>query len=268
LKLDLTKRAGFPLYFDPDRLDISTGTGPIFKREARCRWQMDKVLRQPTALPDEREIYWTYSLQARDSNCQLFERLAMTFGLVLLPPLRIGAEFVKTHGHYHSSMPDAAIGYAEVYTHYFGTLYLYMQRRIEGDPARLDNCTIYEMIPGCSILIPPGFAHILINPSEKPALMAGLYSVKAEHVYEPIQSMGGGAYHLLQEAGQERFVPNMRYSLYPELERLAATRGTRFASPNSTAPLWTTFIEDPMQFSFIYDSAAACRYFLPEDQRL
>lgn len=268
MTINLTKEAGFPLYFDPDRMEVETAGGIRFEKEARYFRQMQDVLKQPDSLAADEEFYWNLKLVEAGSCETLYRRLRMTFGLVLLPPKRAGVEYVKTHGHYHSPIPDASIAYSEVYTHYFGKMYLYMQRRREQYPDELDDCVLYEMIPGDSITIPPGYAHILINPSDGPALMGGLYSEEAQYMYGPIREMGGGAYYLIADDGKECFIPNSRYAAFPTLRKITNFEHTPFAPPDPTLALWPSFVHNPELYAFIYDSYAASSYFLPEDQRL
>jgi glucose-6-phosphate isomerase len=192
--------------------------------------------------------------------------MGLTFGLVLLPSLKVGKEFVKTHGHYHSSIPGVQIGFPEVYTHYFGDLYLFMQRREPGSNIRLDDCVVFKMKPGRSITIPPGYAHILINPSGSPALMGGLYSPQAAHDYGPIRQTAGGAYYFISDDGLERTLPNPCYEFCPPLRALEELTGTSFAPPDDRRPLWSSFIEDPQRYAFINDPDAAKLHFQTEDQ--
>jgi glucose-6-phosphate isomerase len=197
-----------------------------------------------------------------------FQKHNLTFGLVLLPPMRVGMEFVKTHGHYHSSMPGSTIGFPEVYSHYFGDLYLYMQRRSYGSTGSLDDCILHQMKPGHSIMIPPGYAHVLINPSTGPALMGGLYSPNAVHDYGPIREMRGAAYYFVEDSDLEGGIPNLHYEAHPPLRRIEDPSGTRFAPPDTSRPLWLSFTTDPQRYAFITDPELAKALFVPEDQTL
>jgi glucose-6-phosphate isomerase len=212
-------------------------------------------------------FYWNYKLVHAGDADQLLQTARLTFGLVLLPPLKAGVEFVKTHGHYHACMPGSQIAYPEVYTHYYGELFLLMQRREMGRAAELDDCVLYKMVPGKSIMIPPGYAHILINPSLGPALMGGLYSPDAIHDYGPIRETAGGAYYFVEVAGREQFVPNRRYTKNPSLRMISDLSGTRFSPPDCNQPLWRSFVTEPQRYAFITNPAQASQQFLPEDQR-
>ncbi|MCC6802543.1 MAG: hypothetical protein IT319_06645, partial [Anaerolineae bacterium] len=199
MSLDLTAVAGFPLTLDTQALDIRTGNDIRFERVARGKAQMKDVLMEPDAVADDAALYYNFPLKtASSADMDVFRRAGLTFACVLLPPLKIGAEYVKTHGHYHPNMAGSALAYPEVYTHYYGKLYLLMHRRTGDDPARLDDCVIYEMQPGRSINIPPGYLHVLINPSDEPALMAGLYSIHSPPQYDPVIQMHGAAYYFVE----------------------------------------------------------------------
>ena len=208
MSIDLSSIAGFSLWFDTDRLDFTTNE-LVFTRQARGYQNMTAVLMDPLNTVQQEDLYWTYTLSSAGTDTPLFEQRHLTFGLVLLPPGKMGSEYIKTHGHYHSCMPGSQIGYPEVYTHYFGELVLLLQRRAAPHSTHLSDCLIYKMIPGQSIMIPPGYAHILINPSSNPALMAGLYSLDSVHDYAPIDSMRGAGYYLVNGTAAKVSLPTL-----------------------------------------------------------
>ena len=265
--IDLMPNAGFPLHLDTNSLEVGVGGDISFELQPRLVDEIRPVLYEPDSLPSGMPFYWNYKLVQAGSADQLFQGKRLTFGLVLLPALKAGAEYVKTHGHYHSCMPGSQIAYPEVYTHYYGELYLLMQRRDQGRALELDDCVLYRMVPGKSIMVPPGYAHILINPSLKPALMGGLYSLDSIHDYAPIRAAAGGAYFFIEEAGLEKFLPNRRYTRNPPLRLISDPAGTRFAPPDDSQPLWQSFAAEPQRYAFITDPVMARRQFLPEDQR-
>jgi glucose-6-phosphate isomerase, archaeal len=266
--IDLTAQAGFPLLLDPGTLEVITPGEISFTRETRRIGDLRAILHEPSALSDTTPVYWNYKLKDAGSAEPVITELRLTFGLVCLPPLKIGREYVKTHGHYHSVMPGSEIAFPEVYTHFYGEIYLYMQRRKKFTTIALDDCVIYRMIPGHSIMIPPGYAHILINPSSKPALTAGLYAREALHDYDPIRKTAGGAYYFIQQEAEVKVIPNRRYPKPPPLREIVELNGTRFASPVGNQPLWSTFIQDPQSFAFITNPQLATLQFLYEDQTI
>ncbi len=139
-----------------------------------------------------------------------------------------------------------------------------MHRRINDNPERLDDCALYEMQPGRSITIPPGYMHVLINPSDEPALMAGLYCVDSYPQYEPIIQMNGAAFYLVNGNGGVKIEANARYTACPPLVRLGDLRGSPFAPPREDAPLWTSYVNEPEVYAMLSDPAEAQRRFKPQ----
>jgi glucose-6-phosphate isomerase, archaeal len=265
VKIDLTSTAGFPLELDTEAHDIVTGDGIRFDRVVRRKLQMKAVLKEPDSIGDNAEMYFNFELASTGRYAQVFHRYNLTFACVLLPPLKVGSEYVKTHGHYHPNMPGSAIAYPEVYTLYYGRLYLLLQRRIDDDPARLNDCVLYEMQPGRSITIPPGYLHVLINPTDEPALMAGLYCVDSYPQYEPVIQMKGAAFYLVEGNGGVQVVANTHYTVCPPLVRLDDLTDSPFAPPCGEAPLWSSYVNKPEIYAMLSDPAAALRRFRPED---
>lgn len=268
MPIDLSALAGFPLRLDLDGLTASTNSGLRLDTQARRMAQMEAVLLEPHARPPDDPVYWIGRLYDDAGPAPLLADHHLAFAYVLVPSKRVGREYAKTQGHYHPAMPGSRMSYPEVYTHYYGRLYLLMQRRAAGQAARLDDCVLIEMQPGRSILVPPGYAHILINASEGPALMAGLYCPDFGADYEPIRSLAGAAYYLVEADGAERSVSNVRYEEAPALRRISDVTGTRFAPPDDARPLWTSFMQEPELYRFLSDTAAAERYIPAEDQQL
>jgi glucose-6-phosphate isomerase len=261
VRIDLASVAGFPLELDTEALDIAAGGGIRFDRIVRRKSQMQAVLMEPDAIGDEVELYYNFTLANAGSYAEVFRRYNLTFACVLLPPMKIGREYVKTHGHYHPKMPGSSLSYPEVYTHYYGRLYLLLHRRIGDDPARLDDCALYEMQPGRSIMVPPGYLHVLINPADEPALMAGLYCKDSYPQYEPVVQMRGAAFYLVNGNGSEQLTQNRRYQVCPPLGRLDDLTGSAFAPPREDAPLWASFVKEPQMYVMLSDAAAARRRF-------
>ena len=220
----------------------------------------------PDGFAPTTELYWNLPLRDAGPAADLLRRTGLTYSCVLLPPLKIGREFVKTQGHYHPSMPGSEISYPEVYAHIWGEPYLLLQRRREDRADQVDDCVLLALRDGASVTIPPGYAHILINPSTRPAVVAGLYSQSFAPVYEPIVRMGGAAYFLIDDGG-ERSIVNDRYTVSPPLLRATDTAGTPFHAPDTTLPLWRSFLSDPESYAFLAQPDIARRQFSVETTR-
>jgi len=252
--------------FDTEAMEVDTGC-IRFTRDTRYRSEMQPVLYSPVA-PAESIHYWNFRLDDAGDIGPIFDQFRLTYSLVLMPPGKVGVEYVKTHGHYHSAIPGVHAGYPEVYTHLYGSLYLLLQRRKDALSDQLDDCVLYPMIPGQSITIPPGYAHIVINPSNQPGLMAGLYSRDSIHDYKPVDEMAGAAYYVIEQNGQETIIANPRYTQAPPIRLMTDLGGTAFAPPEPGIPLWQSFVCDPTRYAFLFDPHACKNQFGTQDLRL
>jgi glucose-6-phosphate isomerase, archaeal len=264
MKLDLSEMAGLPLTLDTDSNQLLSGDGLVFEREARCVDELAEVLYNSDGIDPARELYWIFPLKVAGVSDAIFDRADLTYSFVLLPPGGIGSEYVKTRGHYHPEMPGSDLAYPEVYSHLSGRPYLLMQHRLGNHANQLDDCVLIDLTDGMSVMIPPGYAHILINPTDEPAVIAGLYNRSFRGLYDPISEMAGAAYFVLDEDG-EKVVPNPHYTARPPLRRLANLMGTQFEPPNGSRPLWSSFLEEPARYSFLSDPEAARRQFPVKD---
>jgi len=262
VKQDLQATAGFRLRFDPDTLQLEADDGLTFNCTSRSIADLKDVLISPESMPPETLLYSMHELDgAPEAERQALARLGLTYALVLLPPLRVGAEFVKTHGHYHPPMPGTHQAFPEVYTQLYGTLHLLLQKLDPEDPDRVVDCALAQMTPGYVITIPPGYAHVLINASQEPALMAGLYGKAFKPDYSQVRAKRGLAYYLVAQDGQTTILRNDHYTNPPPLQRLERVEGTPFEPPNPGLPVWRSFSANPDAYAFLTQPEAASKRF-------
>lgn len=259
MEFDLTDAAGFPLSFDSETLALATAGDIVFRRAPRTAAYVKDVLLSPDSIAPETELYYVDTLtDAPAPQKQVFDRYGLTYSFVLIPPRRIGREFVKTHGHYHPRMPGGRVAFPEVYTQIHGTLNLILQHVSPGDPNRVTDCAMFEMTAGFVLTVPPSYAHVLVNTTNEPALMAGLYAPSFKPDYSPIGQKGGIAYFLLLgEDGEVAIESNSSYSEFPPLRRPAELTGSVFEPPEVSRPLWSSFLSSPDRYAFLSQPQAA-----------
>ena len=263
MQVDISIAAGFPLTLDTETGELEGGGALRFGRAVRRLADLQPVLFEADGVAQDTEVYWTFALLDAGPAAETLDEFDLTFSCVLLPSMKIGREFVKTQGHYHPPMPQSDVPYPEVYTHLWGEPSLLLQRRLNDQPDRIDDCVLVEMRAGESITIPPGYAHILINRSPRPAAIAGLYSRAFAPLYDPVIRVAGGAYYLIDDAATP-VVPNPRYTDQPPLRRLTNLAGTQFAPPDPGRALWTSFLANPSRYEFLSDPTAVRRRFPQE----
>jgi glucose-6-phosphate isomerase len=260
MQVDLSHAAGFSLTLDTETCELVDGPALRFGRIPRRLGDLKPVLFDADGSDPNTEVYWTFPLLVGGQAAAALEVRGLTFSCVVLPPLTIGREFVKTQGHYHPPMPGSDIPYPEVYTLLWGEPSLLLQRRLENQSDRIDDCALLALRDGDTVTIPPGYAHILINQSRQPAMIAGLYSRAFAPKYDPITRMAGAAYYVIDDAATP-VIPNARYAARPPLKQMNGPVGTPFAPPDPGQPLWTSFLADPAKYAFLTDPQVARRHF-------
>jgi len=168
----------------------------IFDRE----WLRNAHLDQP--------LYLMYRDCVLPQDRQLAQQLHVRYDITELLPVRLGREYNKTKGHYHSEYKPG-LCYPELYQVLEGQAHVLLQKR-DGDT--ITDVVLVIAHEGEIVLVPPNYGHITINPTEKTLKMANWVSTKVESFYEPFEEKGGGAYFEL--VGSD-LVPNIRYGTLP-----------------------------------------------------
>lgn len=260
---DLSSVAGFPLRLNEEDFQITTETPFAFKKVSRKGEYLKPILLDPEEVSSDEELYRLFYVDSASSGAMdLLKQYDLNFTLVILPPRSIGREYIKTFGHYHPPIPGTNLDFPEVYTQFYGEFQLLLQRRAPANPDRLEDCLIVEMIPGFTITVPPGYGHSMVNTTNKPALMAGLYGKSFKPVQEPIRNRKGMAYYLLAEDETMRIEPNTNYQELPELENLTRLEGTHFEPIDVDMPVWSSFLTHPEKYAFLTDKDAVEEKFL------
>ncbi len=260
--IDASGSTGFRLLLDADSLEVDTDGTLVFSRTARTAESMQHVLRSPGAVSAlDQEMYYTYYPMHAGKAQHVLDRYKLTYSLVVMPSLSIDGEFVKTQGHYHTSMPGTPYGYPEVYTQLWGHLLLFLQKRNGANPDTPLDCVLIDMTPGTTVIVPPDYAHVLINTTDKIALMAGLYSPEFKPDYTEVYAHRGLAYYILDQGGDITIEPNPRYTNPPPLREPDALTGTIFVPPHPDKPVWEAFITEPESYSFLTQPDAMKAYF-------
>lgn len=262
MPIDLSNQAGFKLQLITEDEQVSTGDEVTFRRVQRSIDELRDFLRDPEAQAHRSTAYLLFYPHRFDKTVeQQFKEDHLTYSLVLMPPMVIGEEYIKTTGHFHPPMPGTQLGYPEVYTGLYGELQLLLQERDMSDPGAVKDVKLFHLTAGRTLTIPPNFAHVLINTSDQPALMAGLYSTKFKPDYAPARSHRGLAYYLLQDDNGYTLQKNPRYGSVPPLDPLQELEDTPFFYPAEGTPLWTAYLQNPDDFAYIRDPLAAVARF-------
>lgn len=138
----------------------------------------------------------------------MYRRLKIENGLrydiTVIPPRMLGSEFVKTKGHNHAGF------YGEIYMVLEGEgLYLFQKNNGED----VEDVCIVKAKAGESVIIPAGYGHVTINPSDKKLVMANWVKEDDKASFSLFEKMQGACYYYLTSG----WVKNENYKNVPDL---------------------------------------------------
>ncbi len=199
-KLDFGSRE-----YDPDIRFLSDMMDVLFDKE----WL--QTVEKPESIP----LYYMYrDLSLNEEDRRLIKENNLRYDITIIPPSNLGREYVKTAGHFHPNVGGTGLSFTEIYQVLEGVAHYLLQKN-EGNT--VVDAVLFEASQGDKVIIPPGYGHITINPSDKELRMANWVSSLFSSEYGEIKKKHGGAFF---ELAGEGFVANNEYLRLPELRRL------------------------------------------------
>ncbi len=180
---------------------IWSGSLPV--PSVRTSEDMENVFAvRPSNHDPKTPLYYMYrDLYQTHGDHTWLERHHLRYDITRIPPGLINGEYTKTKGHYHPKNA-AGIPYPEVYEVLSGSAYYLLQKRDHTD------VILVPAHAGDTVLIPPGYGHVTINPAPDELVMANLVSTDFASEYGEINAMHGAAYYYMKREG---WVPNTNY---------------------------------------------------------
>ncbi len=212
----------------PDNLGLSgcntkekgmfTWDGPLPEPQVRLGEDLGQVLAEK-GCPVKGPLYFMYRDLARTvQDRNWFRDHHLRYDMTVIPPRVLCREYVKTKGHYHPDNPHG-VGYPEIYEIIQGTAEYLLQ------DSALSDAVCISAIKGDTILIPPGYGHVTINPGDSTLIMANIVSTAFSSIYEGYELLRGAVYYRMERQG---YVKNPHYPIHPQLRQIKKCNVTGF----------------------------------------
>lgn len=183
------------------------------KKQIRRLFDMRDVIydREWLSVMKNIDMYYIYrEFYINKNDMKTMKEHGLRYDITLIPPRMLGCEFVKTAGHYHSTIPGTDITFPEIYDIKAGDACFILQRTCND---RIEDVMSIKAKNGDKVIIPPGYGHLTVNVSNKVLKMSNWVAIDAKSIYSPIKEKGGAAYLLLKDG----FIKNPRYTDIPEI---------------------------------------------------
>ena len=138
------------------------------------------------------------------------EKGSLRYDITLIPPNVLGREFVKTKGHYHLG------NFGEIYEVLEGEGIFLMQKGKDV----IKKVYFVKAKRGEFVKIPPGFAHVTINATEKNLKIGNWIGKNVKSDYSFIEKKQGMCYYLTVYGWKK----NKNYKKIPPLKRKRALK--------------------------------------------
>ncbi|HDD35888.1 MAG TPA: glucose-6-phosphate isomerase [Archaeoglobus veneficus] len=193
--------------------------GRKFQADVRNANDLLPVLAYPNELKENFPAYFMFrDVFYSEKDLEKIKKYNLRYDVTIIPPNKIGKEFIKTYGHYH---PEAEfnLSYPEIYEVLEGEAFFVIQRRENSSIDIINDFIAIKAEKHDKIIIPPNYGHVTINPSEKELKMSNWVFRDFSSIYEPYAKMRGACYYYTTDG----WIKNENYKSIPEI---------RFAKPN------------------------------------
>ena len=171
------------------------------KSEIRFLYDMRSVLYDQRWAKDAAnfELYYMYRGVKRKNG--------LRYDITKIPARMLGKEFVRTKGNRNSKK------YQELYTVLEGKAIFLMQKAQTGKIDIIEDIVAVEAKKGETVIFPPKYAAITINPTKKTLKIGNWVSEKNKNVYRELEKMKGAGYFYTKTG----WVKNKNYKKIPKL---------------------------------------------------
>lgn len=135
---------------------------------------------------------------------ELLEKDGLRYDITIIPPAMLGKEFTKTKGHHHAGY------YGEMYIVLEGEGMYLMQK---GDENKIEDVCVVKAKKGEAIIIPAGYGHVTINPSEVGLKTANWVTKDDKGSFALFEKMNGACYYYTKDS----WIKNENYKNVPPL---------------------------------------------------
>lgn len=204
-----------------------------------------------------RPLYCMYrDLYRTEQHRAVMQDHDLRFDITVMANQPLGREYVKTKGHYH---PEAqqGVAYPEIYEVMDGKAHYLLQKK-DGSGGIADVIVV-EATAGDKVVIPPGYGHITINPTDQQLKMANWVSTRFESQYGDMVEKQGGAYYETIAGDWVRnqqydAVPDIRFMDPADIDELNIVSGEQSMYRLVESPNKLAFLNRPHKYQWVFEN--------------
>lgn len=189
----------------------------------------------------------------RREDAEELKRRYLLFGVVAYASGRLGEEPVRSQGHIHAPAPHSGWSTPELFEIWEGRAIIYAQEFAEDEPGR---CIAVEAGPGDQVVVPPAWAHCVINAEERrPMVFAALCERQYGFLYDGVRRHGGLAWFPMLRGNKIEWRPNPRYR--PSSLQVRQPRSYPELGLDARIPIYRQYQLNPEALQWVSEPARA-----------
>jgi glucose-6-phosphate isomerase len=190
----------------------------------------------------------------REGDQSTLEEKMLLFGALVYAKGTLGDEPVRSQGHVHAIAAHSGWSPPEIFEIWSGTAIVYAQERAEDDPGR---CVAITAHPGDQVVVPPGWAHCVINADRHRRMAFGAWCDRQYGFeYSGVRSHRGLAWFpTFNQSNEIEWTPNSRYR--PSVLEQREARAYDELGLDASRSLYRQFIDDPESVMFVSEPQRA-----------
>jgi glucose-6-phosphate isomerase len=211
-----------------------------FRPVARTLDDMKNVLQDPNAHSTQNELYYMYRNIYLPEDEQTIKNAGVSYDITVIPPGKVGAEYIKTAGHYHAVKAGTDVAYPEAYEVLNGRALFLLQKM---DPLfdKVVTMIAVEANAGDKIVYPPNYGHIIVNIGSEVLVTSNWVGDNFERMYQQVSDRHGLGY---------KFEPNPNYEKLPEIRMITRQFMNRFELMGPD-PMYVIGTRNPKSLEFL-----------------
>jgi glucose-6-phosphate isomerase len=191
----------------------------------------------------------------REHSDELARRMLL-FGVVVYAAGQLGEEPVRSQGHIHAVAPHCGWSTPELFEIWEGRAIIYAQESAGDDPGR---CVAITAGPGDKVVVPPGWAHAVINADPENHMTFGAWCDRQYgFVYDAIRAHHGLAWFPILD-GQQKIHWEANPSYQSSDLSIRGARAYLELGLDPSLPIYEQFAKDPDSVQWVSEPASVAR---------
>ena len=187
----------------------------------------------------------------RSKHREELARRMLLFGVVAYAAGHLGREPVRSQGHVHAIAPHCGWSTPELFEIWQGRAVVYAQESASDEPAR---CIAVEAGPGDQVVVPPGWAHCVINADPGQQMVFGAWCDRQYgFVYDDVRAHHGLAWFPVLNGEKLDWERNRNYR--PSALSIRSARSYPELGLNADVTIYTQFAQNPASMQWISQPA-------------